>query len=37
MPPFGLAAATGALPLERRGRRAADRFAHRSSAAEPSH
>ncbi|MER6198813.1 DUF4188 domain-containing protein [Streptomyces sp. NPDC001586] len=35
MPPFGLAAATGALPLERRGRRAADRFAHRSSAAEP--
>ncbi|MFD4867368.1 DUF4188 domain-containing protein [Streptomyces sp. NPDC058412] len=35
MPPFGLAAATGALPLERRGRRAADRFAHRSTAAEP--
>ncbi|MEU9086770.1 DUF4188 domain-containing protein [Streptomyces sp. NPDC048357] len=34
MPPFGLAAATGSLPLERRGRRAADRFAHRSSAAE---
>ncbi|MFB7176974.1 DUF4188 domain-containing protein [Streptomyces sp. NPDC056257] len=36
MPPFGLAAATGSLPLERRGRRAADRFAHRSSAAETS-
>ncbi|WP_405532835.1 DUF4188 domain-containing protein [Streptomyces avidinii] len=32
MPPFGLAAATGVLPLESRGRRAADRFAHRSSA-----
>ena len=30
MPPFGLAAATGVLPLESRGRRAADRFAHRS-------
>lgn len=33
MPPFGLAAATGVLPLESRGRRAADRFAHRSPAA----
>ncbi|MFJ4864606.1 MULTISPECIES: DUF4188 domain-containing protein [unclassified Streptomyces] len=32
MPPFGLAAATGVLPLESRGRRAADRFAHRSPA-----
>lgn len=31
MPPFGLAAATGVLPVESRGRRAADRFAHRSS------
>jgi hypothetical protein len=30
MPPFGLAAAHGALPVEKRGRRAADRFAHRS-------
>jgi hypothetical protein len=30
MPPFGLAAAYGALPVEKRGRRAADRFAHRS-------
>lgn len=30
MPPYGLAAATGALPLEARGRRAADRFGHRS-------
>ncbi|MBT2459507.1 DUF4188 domain-containing protein [Streptomyces sp. ISL-86] len=29
MPPFGLAAATGALPVESRGRRASDRFAHR--------
>ncbi|MFD9903065.1 DUF4188 domain-containing protein [Streptomyces sp. NPDC059063] len=36
MPPFGLAAATGVLPVESRGRRAADRFAHRSkSPAEP--
>ncbi|MET8226665.1 DUF4188 domain-containing protein [Streptomyces sp. NPDC005301] len=33
MPPFGLAAAHGVLPLEKRGRRAADRFAHRSSGA----
>lgn len=29
MPAFGLAGATGTLPLERRGRRAADRFAYR--------
>ncbi|WJV44461.1 DUF4188 domain-containing protein [Streptomyces flavofungini] len=39
MPPFGLAAATGSLPVERRGRRAAQRFAHRaengSGAARP--
>ncbi|MFJ8308909.1 MULTISPECIES: DUF4188 domain-containing protein [unclassified Streptomyces] len=33
MPPFGLAAATGVLPIESRGRRAADRLAHRSKAA----
>ncbi|MCN9242842.1 DUF4188 domain-containing protein [Streptomyces sp. RY43-2] len=33
MPPAGLAAATGTLPVESRGRRAADRFAHRSSGA----
>ncbi|MFJ3787377.1 DUF4188 domain-containing protein [Kitasatospora sp. NPDC090091] len=33
MPPFGLAAAHGALPVERRGRRAADRLAYRSKAA----
>lgn len=32
MPPFGLAAATGVLPLESRVRRAADRLAHRSGA-----
>ncbi|MEE1744670.1 MULTISPECIES: DUF4188 domain-containing protein [unclassified Streptomyces] len=32
MPVHGLARATGVLPLEARGRRAADRFAHRSSA-----
>ncbi|MER6215475.1 DUF4188 domain-containing protein [Streptomyces sp. NPDC001674] len=32
MPPFGLAAATGVLPLDRRGRRAADRFAYRPAA-----
>ncbi|WP_392672824.1 DUF4188 domain-containing protein [Streptomyces sp. LN785] len=31
MPPYGLAAATGVLPVEGRGRRAADRLAHRSS------
>jgi heme-degrading monooxygenase HmoA len=31
MPPYGLAAATGVLPVEERGRRAADRLAHRSS------
>ncbi|WST32663.1 DUF4188 domain-containing protein [Streptomyces sp. NBC_01166] len=30
-PPTGRAAATGVLPLEKRGRRAADRFAHRAS------
>ncbi|MEV7420510.1 DUF4188 domain-containing protein [Streptomyces sp. NPDC089919] len=35
MPPFGLAGATGVLPLEQRGRRAADRFTHRSAAEEP--
>jgi len=29
MPPFGLAKATGVLPVEKRGRRAADRLAHR--------
>ncbi|MFF5447830.1 DUF4188 domain-containing protein [Streptomyces sp. NPDC012888] len=34
MPAYGLAAATGVVPLERRGRRAADRFAHRSGAPE---
>ncbi|MGW1029581.1 DUF4188 domain-containing protein [Streptomyces sp. NPDC002577] len=33
MPPFGLAAATGVLPIESRGRWAADRFAYRSSEA----
>ncbi|MFJ3694298.1 DUF4188 domain-containing protein [Streptomyces sp. NPDC090052] len=32
MPEFGLAAATGVLPIERRGRAAADRLAHRSGA-----
>ncbi|MCX5384938.1 DUF4188 domain-containing protein [Streptomyces sp. NBC_00083] len=32
MPPFGLAAATGVLPIESRGRRAKDRLAHRSQA-----
>jgi len=31
MPPVGLAKATGILPVEKRGRRAADRFAHRSA------
>ncbi len=30
MPPYGLAAVTGVLPVEGRGRRAADRLAHRS-------
>ncbi|MBT2451984.1 DUF4188 domain-containing protein [Streptomyces sp. ISL-43] len=30
MPPYGLAAATGMLPVEARGRRAADRFRHRA-------
>ncbi len=33
MPPFGLAAATGVPPVGNRGRRAAQRFAHRSSGA----
>lgn len=33
MPAFGLAAAYGALPVEERGRRARDRFAHRSERA----
>ncbi|MER5498284.1 DUF4188 domain-containing protein [Streptomyces sp. NPDC002561] len=32
MPVHGLAGATGVLPIEGRGRRAADRLAHRSSA-----
>ncbi|MFE9856985.1 DUF4188 domain-containing protein [Streptomyces sp. NPDC005780] len=32
MPAYGLAAATGSLPIGKRGRRGADRFAHRSSA-----
>lgn len=32
MPAYGLAGATGVLPLEARGCRGADRFAHRSSA-----
>ncbi|MFE2582887.1 DUF4188 domain-containing protein [Streptomyces sp. NPDC059378] len=36
MPAFGLAAAHGQLPLERRGRRAKDRFAHRSKPASAS-
>ncbi|MEV7770721.1 DUF4188 domain-containing protein [Kitasatospora sp. NPDC086791] len=31
MPPFGLAGATGVLPVEERGRHAAQRLAHRSS------
>lgn len=31
MPPFGLAGATGALPVEERGRHAAQRLAYRSS------
>ncbi|WP_225840519.1 DUF4188 domain-containing protein [Streptomyces sp. NK08204] len=34
MPPFGLAAAHGQIPLERRGRYAKDRFAHRSQGAQ---
>ncbi|AWZ07921.1 MULTISPECIES: DUF4188 domain-containing protein [unclassified Streptomyces] len=33
MPPYGLGAATGVLPIEARGRRAAARFAHRSNPA----
>ncbi|WP_282793412.1 DUF4188 domain-containing protein [Streptomyces sp. CC224B] len=32
MPAFGLAAAHGRIPVERRGQRAKDRFAHRSGA-----
>ncbi|GAA3001778.1 DUF4188 domain-containing protein [Streptomyces drozdowiczii] len=32
MPAYGLAAATGSLPIEGRGRHAADRLAHRSGA-----
>lgn len=32
MPAYGLAAATGSLPIEKRGRRGADRLAHRSGA-----
>ncbi|MGW1431293.1 DUF4188 domain-containing protein [Streptomyces sp. NPDC002431] len=32
MPAYGLARATGVLPIEGRGRRAADRLAHRSGA-----
>ncbi|EFE77889.1 DUF4188 domain-containing protein [Streptomyces filamentosus] len=32
MPAYGLAAATGVLPIAARGRRGADRLAHRSSA-----
>lgn len=34
MPPFGLAGATGSLPLEARGRRAAQRFAYREPGPE---
>ncbi|MES5817283.1 DUF4188 domain-containing protein [Streptomyces sp. RG80] len=34
MPAFGLAAALGQVPLERRGRTAKDRFAHRSAKAK---
>ncbi|MFF9626990.1 DUF4188 domain-containing protein [Streptomyces griseosporeus] len=34
MPPFGLAAAHGQVPLERRGRSAKDRFAYRSARVE---
>ncbi|MGW6906404.1 DUF4188 domain-containing protein [Streptomyces sp. NPDC054940] len=34
MPTFGLAAAHGQVPLERRGRYAKDRFAHRSAKAK---
>ncbi|MEU6555404.1 DUF4188 domain-containing protein [Streptomyces sp. NPDC046915] len=36
MPAFGLAAAHGQVPVERRGRRAKDRFAHRSEKATAS-
>ncbi|CAM5547187.1 hypothetical protein GCM10010329_26870 [Streptomyces spiroverticillatus] len=35
MPPYGLSAATGAIPVERRGRTAKERFAHRSAPARP--
>ncbi|MGK5529763.1 DUF4188 domain-containing protein [Streptomyces sp. URMC 129] len=35
MPPFGLAAATGVLPVERRGRTAAARLAHRPADTAP--
>ncbi|KDN87639.1 hypothetical protein KCH_05600 [Kitasatospora cheerisanensis KCTC 2395] len=35
MPPYGLAAATGSLPLERRGRTARQRLAHGRKAAGP--
>ncbi|WAZ24327.1 DUF4188 domain-containing protein [Streptomyces cinnabarinus] len=34
MPAFGLAAAHGQVPLERRGRTAKDRYAHRTAGAE---
>ncbi|MFC8719870.1 DUF4188 domain-containing protein [Kitasatospora sp. NPDC057198] len=34
MPPYGLAAATGVLPVERRGRTARDRLAHGAAAQE---
>lgn len=37
MPPFGLAGAHGSLPVERRGRRAADRLAYRSRTAGGEH
>ncbi|WP_369225830.1 DUF4188 domain-containing protein [Streptomyces sp. R39] len=35
MPEFGLGAANGVVPVERRGRYAKDRFAHRSGSATP--
>jgi len=35
MPAFGLAAAHGQVPVERRGRSARERFAHRSGSATP--
>ncbi|CAL9412506.1 hypothetical protein SUDANB70_01698 [Streptomyces sp. enrichment culture] len=37
MPAFGRAAAHGQVPLERRGRRAKDRFAYRSGATDAGH